>query len=636
MKNKFKVFTLLFVFFFSIVLLHSNDVYAGNLKLKNLDFQVLINEDASMDVIERWNIRIEDTNTLFKNFNTDDNKFSNIENVSVKDITNNKEFTKINEEMYHVTKNCFYAMDISSYKYEIAWGIGMDNSSGTREYEIKYTVKDAVALHNDCAELYWKFIGEDFEVPSENITGTIHLPGNLLKEDIKVWGHTRSLNGIINSTDEGTIVFNLEQIPSNDYVEIRATFPKDVISSSKRTDSVDALDSIVAEETRWADKANKRRENEKKMASTITLVLGIVVCAAGIVQLLYPIKVMKEADAKIVPLIDYDYFRELPREDATPAEAVTLINKSTSTAILDFGKVFSATLMDLNLKKFIGFEVGKNEKGKEIITIKLKEDAPEVETLKKDEALIYSFVKKAIESKKKDSITMPELQKYIQIHSTSVSSLIQKVNTAETSFLKENEYINKDQIAKRDKLTALEIIIFAIMFFGIIFTFASEMVNITPLIVGILIGYGVATMLGWILSFIAASKLNVHTQKGVDEIDKWEALKKFMSDFSQMDKKDLPSIVLWEHYLVYATAFGIADKVIKQLKLVYPELNDDLYFNTYGYSAMYIATHTDFSNSFSGAISSSISTATSSGSGAGGGFSGGGGFGGGGGGGGGR
>ena len=636
MKNKFKIFTILLIFGFLILFFTSNNVYAGNLKLQNLDFEVSINEDASMDVLERWKIKIDDTNTLFKNFNTDESKFTNIENVSVKDLTNNKEFTKINEEMYHVTKNCFYAMDISNYKYEIAWGVGMDDSYGTREYEIRYTVNDAIALHNDCAELYWQFIGDDFEVPIEKITGTIHLPGNVLKENIKVWGHTRSLNGIINATDEGTIEFYLEQIPSNDYVEIRTTFSKEAINSSKRADSKNVLEQIIAEETTWADKANKRRENQRQLSNVALVILGIVTFTAGIVQIFYPISIIKNAKAKLVPLLNYDYFRELPREDATPAEATTLINKSTSFAIFDFGNVFSATLMDLNLKKFIGFEVEKNEKGKDIITIMLKEDTPSIDILKKDEALIYSFIRKAIESKKKDSIKMPELQRYIQNHSSSVSSLIQKVNTAETAFLKENEYIDKEEINKRDKLLAIQLVLFIIMIFGIIFTLASEIIKATPLMVCILVGYGIATLISWILSFVASSKLNLHTQKGVDEIDKWQALKKFMNDFSQMDKKDLPSIILWEHYLVYATAFGMADKVIKQLKLVYPELNDDLYFSTYGYTTMYLATHTNFSSSFSSAISSSITSATSSGSGGGGGFSGGGGFGGGGGGGGGR
>ena len=103
MKKKVKYFTLLLVFFIGISLIYSNNVYAGNLKIKDLNLTVQVNEDASMDVIEKWKIEIEDTNTLFKSFDIDKSKYSSIDNVSVKDLTNNRTFTQINQEMYHVT-----------------------------------------------------------------------------------------------------------------------------------------------------------------------------------------------------------------------------------------------------------------------------------------------------------------------------------------------------------------------------------------------------------------------------------------------------------------------------------------------------------------------------------------------------
>ena len=68
-------------------------------------------------------------------------------------------------------------------------------------------------------------------------------------------------------------------------------------------------------------------------------------------------------------------------------------------------------------------------------------------------------------------------------------------------------------------------------------------------------------------------------------------------------------------------------QLLKQLKIVYREMGQDIDLNTYGY--MYLMMHTDFSSSFSNAMSSAFSSAYSStyssGTGAGGGFSGGGG-----------
>ena len=120
-----------------------------------------------------------------------------------------------------------------------------------------------------------------------------------------------------------------------------------------------------------------------------------------------------------------------------------------------------------------------------------------------------------------------------------------------------------------------------------------------------------------------AKKLQPFTDEGINESEQWKGLKKFMENFSMLDKREIPELALWEHYLVYATAFGIADKVIKQLKIVYKDLYDNMDMNNYGY--MYLMMHTDFSSNFSHAISSSYSSTLSSGSGSGGGFSGGGG-----------
>lgn len=94
-----------------------------------------------------------------------------------------------------------------------------------------------------------------------------------------------------------------------------------------------------------------------------------------------------------------------------------------------------------------------------------------------------------------------------------------------------------------------------------------------------------------------------------------------------MNEREVPDIIIWERFLVYATVFGIAEKVIKQLKMVYPNFDENVMAD---HTMMYMMMNTDFNNSFSSAIDSSISSAYSSGNGSGGGFSGGGGGGGGG------
>lgn len=53
---------------------------------------------------------------------------------------------------------------------------------------------------------------------------------------------------------------------------------------------------------------------------------------------------------------------------------------------------------------------------------------------------------------------------------------------------------------------------------------------------------------------------------------------KFLEEFSLLDKKDINDLQLWEDYMIFATLFGISDKVNSQLKDLIPNVADlDIY-----------------------------------------------------------
>lgn len=49
-------------------------------------------------------------------------------------------------------------------------------------------------------------------------------------------------------------------------------------------------------------------------------------------------------------------------------------------------------------------------------------------------------------------------------------------------------------------------------------------------------------------------------------------LKKYLEEFSNMDTKEVMEVKLWDEYLMFAYLFGIADKVARQMKNMYPEI----------------------------------------------------------------
>ena len=77
-----------------------------------------------------------------------------------------------------------------------------------------------------------------------------------------------------------------------------------------------------------------------------------------------------------------------------------------------------------------------------------------------------------------------------------------------------------------------------------------------------------------ITSFVYYITATKRTKEGNEEYYKWLGLKNFMKDFGRMHEKELPEITLWEKYLVYATVFGIAKKLAKDMEIKVQEMGD--------------------------------------------------------------
>ena len=635
-KTKKIITTLIFLILF--IILGNTKSNAGNLYLNDLNFDAQINQDGSMNVTETWDISINETNTLFKTFKTDNRKYSSITDVKVSEVTGGteKNFTEINSLMYHVTKDCYYGLKNDDGNFEIAWGVGLDDSRATKKYKISYKVNDAIAKYQDYAELYWQFVGSDFEISSEKVTGTILLPQNASsKEDIKVWGHTEGLNGEIYATDTNKIEFEVNNFVSGRYIEIRTLFPTSIITSSARTYSRNRLDEVIEKETVWANEANARRQKAENAKKTGTAIFVIVVAIVDVLLLKSGIKIRKEAaqKEKIKPSQEMEYFREMPRKNATPAQAIYLYNETLSTVSTNqMGNIFSATLLDLCLKKYINFEENPESKKNIIIEI-LKKEADS--NLEKTEKIILQYIVGA--SKGASKITVKDIEKYMKAHSSNLIELKDDVEKASIRELETNGLYDKNEAQEKQKYDTKSmssftmIIVVAFIVMGVLPAFL-ESINASILLFGTFSVIALYLFKGLSIKKYS-KKINVYTQKGIDEKQMWRGLKKYMEDFSMLDKREIPEIVIWEQFLVYATAFGIADKVIKQLKAVYKELGRSFDFDDSTYGYMYFMTNNNFSTSFTNSMSSAFTSAYasnysssySSGSGGGGGFSGGGG-----------
>lgn len=585
---------------------------SGDLKMKELHYDATLLENGDMKVTEDWTIDIEDTNTLFKTFKVDSSKYKEIDGVTVEEITNSgtKNFTEIFHEQYHVDKNHFYALKKSSGEFEIAWGVQVKNS--IKHYRISYTVKEAVTTYSDCAELYWQFLGTTSQIPVKQVTGKITLPNAIENiEDLRIWAHG-PLNGDIKKISNQEVLFTITNLKPGEMLEVRILTPTEVYPTNTKLKKRNMLKSILTEEQNWADQANKKRESIKRAKTIYLFFVWGVGSALGLYFLWKALgkyrRILKQ-NPKIVAETEVEYYREFPDESASAAMASFLYYFEKGNMSTNMSKVISATLLNLCCKKHISFEMSTN--GKKEMMIQFQEEGQK-EKLTEDEEKVYSFIKEADE-KEANVITMKQLQKYMERNVTQTNSLFQEVaKIAEKEEIAKNNY--QEENKKKNSTWMAKAVGYTFVAFFSFFIFSPVL----------LLGLIVAT----IYAVKIARRYYTLTQKGVNEAELWKGLKKYMDDFSLLKEKEVPALILWEKYLVFATAFGIADKVLEQLKIYYPEITDETYLRNHGYAylyVMYAGNRHSMIHTIDNGISSTYTKINySSGSGGGGGFSGGG------------
>lgn len=628
MKKTIQVFVIIVIaMMLGIMINNESQANSNNLYLNELSFKVLIEEDGDLTVEEEWNIKIKNTNTLFKTFEMDFSKHGKITNVTVADITHGKKQLKeIDTLMHHVTKDCYYGLTNNDGDFEIAWGVGMDSSVGNRTYLIRYTVKDAIKQYSDYSELYWQFVGKDFAVDAKKIKGEIHAEMTSSEtQDIKVWGHTEDLNGTIYLTSDNVIMFEINNFKNGKFVEIRTLIPNNLVENVTRKENVEILSTVLKEEEKWANDANFRRT----IGNIIPIIITVIILSGGIAIIIWLIIKTIRALKKIVtlkplkPSQEIIYYRELPRNNVTSLEALYIYGeRKRKLDGSELGKVFSATIMDLVLKGKLTFIVDSTDK-KDGTKIGIPDKANFLKDLSSDERNFAKIVLEATSKYKKDEITLKELQKYIKsIPAEELQNMPESLHIKMIDKLSKKGIIDKDNFKNYKKVNnRLGVYIF-IAILVIIFQFSftllpNSIINIIKITIIVL------AIVNIILTKQELKRIAVYTQEGVDESAKWKGLKKYMKEFSLLKEKEVPDIVIWEKFLVYATVFGIADKVLKQLKVVYPNIEEMTTAGNYTYMNAMISTN--FARSFSSAVSTSMSSAYSSASGSGGGFSGGGG-----------
>ncbi|CAA9266062.1 MAG: hypothetical protein AVDCRST_MAG50-3144 [uncultured Acidimicrobiales bacterium] len=494
--------------------------------------------------------------------------------------------------------------------HDLAWRY--DAVDEQRTFDISYTVRGAATVGTDVAELYWKWLGVDHPGVGR-LRVALEVPGQA--EGVRAWAHG-PLNGLVELRGT-TVLFSVDGVPPSTFVEGRVAVPAGAFTVAPS--GGDRLPAILAEEQGLADAANEQRARAQQREAIERFLLRwwfVPPVLGWIVFLACWLKWGREHTAAV----DVgQYHRELPEDP--PAFAPVLRSFGTVDP-----STISVTLVDLAQRGYLTIEELPEER-------RFRADKMDWRfTWKEQSAPLRAFEYTLLETlfARGPSITQEGLMTWARSNRTESQRWVERIKQQVRADFKAARYVEggKGPAYALNVLAAIAVV-------------GLSLAAVTRGQVLGLVGAASGS-----IQILATVSLRRRTQLGAQRAAELDALERFLRDFSQLEDAPVGHLILWERYLVYAVALGVADEVARALAMRLPV---EVGAPGQGFAPWYISSSSHGSgvdrigglgslNSFAGGFGPDLVAAatppssSSSGGGGGGGFSGGGGGGGGGGG----
>jgi uncharacterized membrane protein len=580
---------------------------SGGFDLESIDVQAEVQPDGSMEVTERVRYDFHDDFGI----GTRDFELPRFGSPNAYEITDIQATTADGEPLDTVTDSP------TLFEWELDPSGG--RITGAREYELTYTVQDAVAQWSDVGELEWRWIGSTAP-PVDRFRAEVTMPGS--GEGVRAWGHG-PLNGEVSENDGGTVTFTVDDVPSGQFVESHVVAPASAFDGPFLDQPM--LDEILAEEEADAAAANRARDQAEAEAQREETARGIYTVAMALLVplalLLFWLMWRVWGKEPAQPDDIGEYWREVP--DDPPAVAVALRSFGTvdSTA-------YAATAIDLAQRGFLTVE--EYEEDKLIGSTqgyRFRRTDQSAKGLLPFESTLLAMLFRDGDRE----VTQAELQSWARAHQAESQKLWQKFQQQVEAEERKRKYINRG----RPHVYLLPILL----------AVAIGMLGLVGFGLGAPIPAGAGLLTGVVVLALTVV-MRQRSPEGARRFAMWDGLGRFLEDFSRLGDDDVrvADKAIYERYLVAAVALGVSDKLVEGLRLRIPEVANDP-----GFASWYVGRSlvgvggphgglagmgnlSTFASHFGGGATAAF-TPRSSGSGVGGGgFSGGGGGGGGGGG----
>lgn len=486
------------------------------------------------------------------------------------------------------------------------------SSNNFQTVHYSYDITDAVVQYNDMSEIYYNFIGNGIETGVDEFNLDIYLPKSINMDDVKYYPHTyatklENIQAMLDSSSN-CINFNIKNIPSGEPVDARIVFPNTVLMNcTKKYNNDYDFNSLY------------KIENSMSLGNTryfihitINIILGVLLVALCIIFLTYGIIKSKKFRTTVK---NANYFRDIPKRLNLLEYQALLPSKMTDALS---SNLIIATILDLTNRKILNMETKKGANKKKQsdyeYNVYINKDADFTKLCPYEKQILSLIFSDQIST---DFNVSDYTEKIAELNArfkeiSKNSKLVQQISKANSKRL-----INTKKIYKKVKTSLILNFIILIVTLFIVFLFNTLVMNPDKVlgIIEFIISSVFTALFSFVVIVILDDLYKIPTDKYAQDQKEVLGLWKYLKDYSLIKDRYPIELSIWNEYLVFASLFGIADKVAKEFKeeLIKAGYSDDQIYLTYPVLCM-----SSYSSSFTTSINSSTGY-SGSGSGGGGG-----------------
>ncbi len=484
--------------------------------------------------------------------------------------------------------------------FRIVWHY--EAADEARTFQVTYRVVNATDVHDDVVDVTWTVWGDQWDFWLDHLDASIGSQKGAEPE--AAWLRPRSLG--VEPVLAKRASVSVERLREGENAGLRAVFPRDAIDTTSGTSAGRGagLAEIEREEARVDDDYGALERLENFAADNVLLLSlligGLALLGAALLYLL----------ARERPTGVPQYVPE-PPEDVPPALAFALAREGAYD-----DDIVLATLLDLVDR---GFYEARAAAGTDDLDLELRvaKERPEAEQLANYEVAALDFFDRILDH---GWVALGEMSDRIPKHSTSWRSrwenLNEKLDRAEEGTLS----WDRDLRGWRHRLALVAgLALGAVVVLAFLRTHRLA-IPLIALATTLLLIYALPGT--WLQRLDPAAR---------ERSARWRAFESWTRDFPRLDDDPPATLKLWRRILVYAVAFGTAERVAKSGRIPAPvgeEAASSGIWTAYAVQPGFGSGFGGFSSGFSSQVAPEASSDSSGGGfsgGGGGGFSGGGG-----------